>query len=140
MYIWIIKKIIFAHAIIMSIMAYVGSVSPSIYRSAAFSTFLQVFFLIEFLLTITFHPKNYNKYHLQILLAYDSWLYCLTLLCRWPTRQLDNRINRMPLPCWVTYNKAVGRNLSSRPSSTASSGPEISKSCPHQWTCKFQWA
>ena len=44
MYIWIIKKIIFAPAIIMSIMAYVGSVSPSIYRSAAFGTFLQVSF------------------------------------------------------------------------------------------------
>ena len=63
-------------------MAYVGSVSPSIYRSAAFSTFLQVsFFLIEFLLTITFHPKNYNiniicRYCLPMILDYIVWPCC----------------------------------------------------------------
>lgn len=75
--------------------------------------------------------------HLHALLAYNSWQYCWTLLYRWPTRQLDSGINRMSLPYWISYNKVVCRSFSPGPSSTASSGSQISRSCTHQWAC--QW-
>lgn len=81
MYIWIIKKLSLLMPSLCQLWLMLVLSLHQFTEVQLLALFYRFFFLIEFLLTITFHPKNYNiniicRYCLPMILDYIVWPCC----------------------------------------------------------------